>query len=157
MQDGTANIVNYGSAVTSIPSLGTGGGITDTTPRTYGRQILSGSIRGNQNITGSLTITNPNTNAQNISLDGSNQAIEVTNTDGSKVGMGLIPDGSNTFGFFSLNASGQLLMKIVGSTIYTYDLTQTPSVNNMQLLKLPDGNYGMVVAKVGSSVSSLFS
>lgn len=157
MYDASSNIVDYGTAAAAQPMTVTPSSITDTTPRIYSRQLLSGNLRGNQNITGTLTITDPDTNSQNITLDGSAQAITVTNTDGSVVGMGLIPDGSNTFGFFTLNANGQLLMKIVGSTIYTYDLTQNPAVNNMQLLELPDKSYGMVVAKTGKSVSSLFS
>lgn len=160
-------MTTYDATSNTINSYGTGSGITEpytgsaggggNTPRIYGRQILSGNIRGTQNITGAITITDPNTNQQNISIDGSAQAITVENTDGSIVGMGLVPDGSNTFGFFTLNSNGQLLMKIVGSTIYTYDLTQTPAVNNMQLLKLPDNTYGIAVAKTGQSVASLFS
>lgn len=151
------NIVEYGTVSSSNVPTVSSQAISDNTPRIFSRQLLSGSMRGTQNITGALTITDPTTNQQNISIDGSAQAITVTNTDGSIVGMGLIPDGSNTFGFFTKDSSGNLLMKIVGSTIYTYDLTQTPAVNNMQLLKLPDGTYGMVVAKTGKSVASLFS
>ena len=157
MQDASSNTIEYGRSNGIQSIMQSSVDIASMTPRTYGRQILSGNIRGSQNITGSLTITNPTTNQQNISLSGSNQTITVTNTDGSVVGMGLIPDGSNTFGFYTLNSSGQLLMKIVGSTIYTYDLTQTPAVNNMQLMKLPDGSYGMTVAKTGTNVASLYS
>ena len=152
------NIVEYGTVSSSnAPTVPTPSSIADNTPRIFSRQLLSGSMRGTQNITGALTITDPTTSQQNISIDGSAQAITVTNTDGSVVGMGLIPDGSNNFGFYTQDSKGNLLMKIVGSTIYTYDITQTPAVNNMQLLKLPDGTFGMVVAKTGKSVASLFS
>lgn len=158
MQDASSNIVDYGKStgIQPIPQVNNTT-ITSTTPRIYGRQILSGNVRGSQNITGSITITDPTTNQQNISIDGSAQAITVTNTDGSVVGMGLLPDGSGSFGFYAQDAKGNLLYKIVGSTIYTYDITQTPAVNNMQLMKLPDGSYGMTVAKTGTNVASLYS
>jgi hypothetical protein len=158
ISDATDNVVSYGTASSSQPvSIDSRSRAYDPTPRTFSRQLLSGNMRGTQNITGAITITDPDTNQQNISIDGSTQAITVTNTDGSVVGMGKLPDGSGDFGFYAQDASGNLLYKIVGSTIYTYDITQSPVVNNMQLLKLPDGTYGMAVAKTGSSVAGLFS
>lgn len=107
------------------------------TPRTFPRQVLTGNQRGTLNITGGIIVTNP--------------------TDSSVVGMGPIPDGSGDFGFFAQAADGNLLYKIVGSTIYAYDVTQTPSTNVMQLLKLPDGTYGQAVAAQGDNVADAFS
>lgn len=154
MYDASSNtITNYGSHDgISTPLTASSNTYGGTTPRLYGRQILSGNIRGNQNITGAITITDPDTNQQNISIDGSAQAITVTNTDGSVVGMGKLPDGTG-FGFYATDVNGNMLYKIVGSTIYTYDLSQTPAVNNMQIMKLPDGSYGMAVAKTGFNIS----
>ena len=130
------------------------------TPRTLPRQILTGSQRGDWNITGSISILDPsistNTNQGSIKLDGTSNAILVTNTDGSVVGMGELPDGSG-FGFFAQDASGNLLYKIVGSTIYAYDITQSPATNVMQILELPDGTYGWAVANTGKNVSDGFS
>ena len=126
-----------------------------TTPRTFGRQILSGNVRGNQNITGTLTITDPDTNKQNIIIDGTGDAITVTNTDGSSVGLGKIPDNSGDFGFFSLDKNGKLIMKIVNGTKYVYD-PEHSYVNVTQDGLLPDGTGGFVAAKPGIDVKSAF-
>lgn len=154
------------------------------TPRLFPRQTLSGSQRGILNITGEIIVTDPTDNTQFIAIDGtsgtvniadggsitignniqissnsatSDEAIIVTNADGSKVGMGSIPDGSGDFGFFAQDLNGNLLYKIVGSTQYIYDITQNPHTNVMQAMKLPDGSYGWAVAATGFNVSDGYS
>lgn len=159
LEDAGSNTINSYASSSGIATPLSGGSSSygiNGTPRIYSRQLLSGNMRGTQNITGALTITDPNTNQQNISIDGSAQAITVTNTDGSTVGLGLIP-GTTNFGFFAQDKNGNLVMQIVGPTMSTFDLTQSPAINNMQIGKLPDSSYGMVVAKTGKSVSSLYS
>ncbi len=139
--------------------------------RVLPRQISTGNQRGTQNITGKITVTNPVTGEIDIAIDGTtgtinvgsgaividgpNNAVTVTNDDNSKVEMGLIPDGSGDFGFFALDTSGYLLYKIVGSTQYWYD--KTYGLNNIQMGLLPDGSYGLAIAKPGNSVASAFS
>lgn len=150
----------------SIPAGDSAAG--GNTPRIFPRQNLTGNQRGVLNITGQIIIANPDNNTQDIILDGTtgsitigssttsnvvSNGINVVNTDGSRVGMGAIPDGSGDFGFYAQDGKGNLLYKIVGSTIYTYDITQNPVTNNMQLLKLPDGTYGLAIAKPGFNVS----
>lgn len=129
---------------------------TDGTDRLFSRQLLTGNLRGTQNITGSITITDSNSGSKNIVIDGIGDAITVTNpADGSKVGMGIIPDGSNNFGFFSLDKNGKLIMKIINGTKYVYD-PANQYVNVTQDGLLPDGAGGFVAAKPGTDVSSAF-
>jgi hypothetical protein len=59
-----------------------------------------------------------------ILLDGNNSVIEITNDDGSKLGMGLIPDGTNRFGFYSKDSAGNVIMTIVDGTQTMNDTTQ---------------------------------
>lgn len=149
--DATDSLYTPGNIQTITPSYISAGAMpNDGTDRVFSRQLLTGNMRGVQNITGSITITNPTTNKQNISIDGTAQAITVTNTDGSVVGMGLIPNSAD-FGFYAQDAQGNLLYKIVGSTIFAYDITHNTNV--MQILKLPDGTYGWAVANVGENVA----
>lgn len=131
MEDATGNAVNYGKS-NGIQSVGSSNSPYDPTARLYGRQVLSGTVTGNLNVVGSVT---------------------VSNTDGSLLGMGAIPDNSGDFGFYAQDSNGNLLYKIVGSTIYAYDVTRVPATNIMQILKLPDGTYGWAVAAPGKNVS----
>lgn len=177
--DATDNIIPGSGIQTVSQNYITAGAMPyDSTDRTFSRQLLSGNMRGNQNITGTLTITSPTTNQPIITIDGTTGVINignssttssgtstgtssaegafiVTNTDGSTVGMGAIPDNSGDFGFFAQDGSGNLLYKIVGSTIYVYDVTNDTNV--MQVMKLPDGTYGWAVAATGSNVVDGFS
>lgn len=82
------------------------------------------------------------------------KAITITDDDGSVVGMGRMPDDSG-FGFFVLDSSGNILCKIIGGTIYAYD--PTTNKNIMQLLRLPDGTYGIVAMKPGINVTEAYS
>ena len=82
------------------------------------------------------------------------EAITITAADGSVVGMGEIPDGSG-FGFFVQDSTGNILCKIIGGTIFAYDASTGKNI--MQLLRKPDGTYGMVIAKPGINVADAYS
>lgn len=172
--DATGNIFSSANPeVITHDSIQPGEGIAGgETPRIFPRQNLSGSQRGIWTITGQIIVTNPSNNIQDIILDGStgsitigqttttntiSNGINVVNTDGSRVGMGAIPDGSGDFGFYAQDGAGNLLYKIVGSTQYVYDITQTPHTNVMQIMKLPNGTYGEAIAKIGENVADAFS
>lgn len=90
---------------------------------------------------------------ENILIDGLNKRITVT-TSGGTSGVGTIP-GSNESGFFSQNADGDLVMKIVLGTLYFYDIANG-SVNKLRLGEMPDSTYNMVIAKDGIDVDDLF-
>lgn len=81
------------------------------------------------------------------------QAVTMTAADGSVVGMGQIPGGTD-FGFFALDSSARLVFKQISSTQYVYD--PTTGKNIMQIGKLPDGTYGWAVAAAGLNVADGF-
>lgn len=132
-------------------------GYGDTKIDASNNRITLGSSAGTGNV-GSI-ILDGNTSSivvsNNITIDGIDNAITVTNTDGSKIGMGKIPN-SNDFGFFSVDTSGALIMKIVNGTTYVYNPADS-FVNVTQAGLLPNGSGGFVVAKPGQNVSSAFS
>lgn len=101
---------------------------------TQPQSILSGNMAGVQQA-GNFIIQNP--------------------VDKSKIGFGAIP-GSTTgeYGFFVINSSGNLIMKIVNGTWYVYDLTNNKNV--MQSGKLPDQTFGWAVATTGKNVTDGF-
>lgn len=106
------------------------------------RQMVTGSTRGTQTVGYGGT-----------KIDGSNNRITIENSaDGSSVGMGKIPD-SNDFGFFSLDADDNVVMKIVLGTFYVYDGED----DRMQAGILPDGTINVAIAKDGEAVSDAFS
>lgn len=127
--------------------------------------ILSGTTRGTQNVGNG-----------GAALDGaSNQIILQNPVDGSRIGLGVIPgSATNEFGFFTLDSSGNVIMKIVGGvqtfydgkgnmiqkiqngTTYVYDPSHGYA-NVTQAGLLPDGSGGFVVAKPGINVSDAFS
>jgi len=77
------------------------------------------------------------------------------NSDGSKVGIGLIPNSATgEFGFFGLDSSDNLIFKIVNGVYYVYDIANDKNI--MQFGKLPDNTYGFAVAKQGKNVSEIF-
>lgn len=88
-------------------------------------------------------------------IDGANNRIIVTDSSGSgSVGLGTIP-GSTDFGFFSLDANGNVIQKVVMGTTYVY--SPTDNFNNfLQMGILPDGTGGWVVAAQGSEVDDLY-
>lgn len=96
----------------------------------------------------------------------------IANTDGSKVILGLLPKNqgfgiaftdttgniistvtSNTYSFY--DTSGNLVSQITGPTQYIYDLTTNKNI--LQMGKLPDGTFGLAIAKSGFNVSDAFS
>lgn len=116
------------------------------TDQSYGFQpaykLQSGSTRGAQIVGNGGTV-----------IDGNNNRITITNpTNNTSLGMGAIPGSTtNEFGFFSLDASGNVVMKIVNGTMYVYDIINNKNV--MQTGKLPDSSYGWAVAATGFNVS----
>lgn len=88
---------------------------------------------------------------QNILIDGLHQRITIASTDGSSVGIGSIPGDEGNSGFFSVDASGNLVQKIILGTWYVYDLSTNKNI--MQSGKLPDNSYGQAIAKSGFNVS----
>lgn len=76
------------------------------------------------------------------------------NSDGSYVTIGQIPGTTNEFGIAFFDRSNNMISKNNGSTQYVYDITTGKNI--IQMGKLPDGTYGLVVAKVGYNVSEIF-
>lgn len=131
-----------------------------STPRVLGRQISSGNIRGNQNITGTLTIVSPTNNSPVMTLSGTNQTISIITSPATSTSSmtGTLTFGLNTdssYGMQVTDNSGFVLFELNGTTWKWYD--KTTGNNVMQIGLLPDGTYGMAVAKKGYNVSSLYS
>lgn len=109
--------------------------------------ILGGTLRSTQNV-----------GTDGAALDAANNRILLQNpVDGSSVGFGTIP-GSATkeFGFFSLDNSGNVIMKIVNGNLYMLD----PSAGNivrLELGKLPDNTYNLATSKPGQDLTTAFS
>lgn len=109
--------------------------------RVLPRQLSTGSTRGTQTV-----------GYGNTKIDGSNNRITIGTPDGGTLGFGSIPGSENDeFGFFSTNADGDLVMKIVDGTWYVYNLDD--GTNVMQSGQLPDNTYGWAVAKEGKDVA----
>lgn len=53
---------------------------------------------------------------ENVLIDGKNQRISITQTDGSSVGIGSIP-GTTSFGFYATDTSGNVITKAIGGSI----------------------------------------
>jgi hypothetical protein len=71
--------------------------------------------------------------------------------------MGSIPNSdTNEYGFFSLDTSGNVIMKIVNGTTYVYNPADG-FVNVTQSGLLPDGSGGFVVAQPGQNVADAYS
>lgn len=122
--------------------------------RTVPRTVSTGIMRGTQGVgTGGTKIDSSNnriTLGNSIVLDGNSESITVTNTDGTVVGMGLIPD-STDFGFYGTYPNGNLAFKYVNGTWFYYD--PTSQLNYMQNGLLPDGTGGWSIAQQGYNVS----
>lgn len=113
------------------------------TNRVLPREIATGTLRGQQNVGGGRVI-----------IDSDNQRITIEAADGSKVGIGIIPDGSGELGFFSFNTDDELVLKIRLGTMYMYD--GPTGVNRMQVGKIPDDTYNVVISKEGEDVEDAF-
>lgn len=112
-------------------------------------------IGGNQNILidglhQRISVTTTNGSITMGVTSDARLALEVTNADGTKTGIGVIP-GTSTLGFYTLDTAGNVIQKIVGPTRYVYDLTTNKNI--IQDGKLPDGSYGQATAKAGFNVS----
>lgn len=123
--------------------------------------IISGGLPGateirlgnNIKISGKNQQIRVNTTAGNVvfgATDDGRLAMEVTNADGTKTGIGQIP-GSTDLGFYTLDASGNVIQKIVGATRYVYDISTGKNI--IQDGKLPDASYGQATAKAGFNIS----
>lgn len=78
----------------------------------------------------------------------------IQNPDGSKTTIGQI--GSSTdYGIALYDKNNNIIQKIVGATTYYYDAAHN-FTNFLQIGTLPDGSGGLVVAKPGITVASLF-
>lgn len=126
-QDGTS----YNLANSNVNSVANNPLDTTDSDRIYGRLISSGNIRGNQNITGTLTIVSDQTNNPTISLSGSDQSILV---------------GSPATPVISISGNDERIL--VADT--------TANINRIIIGKLPDGTFGMVISKTGVDVLSVF-
>lgn len=128
----TGDIASVGNAAVESMNL----------QRIYPRQLSTGSLRGTQTV-----------GYGNTQIDGTNNRVVITAPDGSVLGMGNIP-GTKEYGFFSLDASGNLSMKIVKGTMYAYD--PTTNKNSFQAGILPDGTGGAAGANTGYNVADGF-
>lgn len=112
--------------------------------RVLPRQLSTGSTRGTQTV-----------GYGNTKIDGSNNRITIGTPDGGTIGFGAIPGSStNEFGFFSTDADGDLIMKIVDGTFYTYD--KDTGLNTVQVGTLPNGVGGIASANDGYEVADGF-
>ncbi len=116
-------------------------------------KLASGIMQGTQGVGFSGPQIDPDNNritVGNIVLDGNTNTIYTENTDGSRVGMGVIPGTTDEFGQFATDADGTLLIKIVGGTIYTYN--GDTGANVVQISKLTNGAWGAAFAKDGEDL-----
>jgi len=107
------------------------------------RQLSTGSTRGVQTV-----------GYGTARLDGSNNRITIGTPDGGTIGFGSIPGSTtNEFGFFSIDTTGTLIMKIVNGTWFVY---RADGTNVMQSGILPDSTVGWAVAADGYEVADGF-
>lgn len=79
----------------------------------------------------------------------------IQNTDGSQITLGNLPNSSTQFGITFIDPSGNTISTNTGATQMIYDISTGKNI--IQIGKLPDGTYGMAVAKAGFNVSEAFS
>ena len=73
--------------------------------RSLPRQMSTGTLRGTQKV-----------GYGNVEIDSSNNRITIGVAGESYIGMGTIPGFPDEIGFFTVDNTGQLSMKIVGGT-----------------------------------------
>lgn len=93
--------------------------------------------------------------SKGIKVDGKNNAISITDATGRISGFGVIPDNSGDFGFFNLDETGTLVLKIVGGTKYVYN-PKDAYHNVTQDGLLPDGSGGFISVKAGNDVANAY-
>lgn len=79
----------------------------------------------------------------------------ISDTDGSYITIGIIPDTNGEFGIAFFDESGNLIQKIVRGTTSVYNPADDYK-NVTQSGLLPDGSGGFVVANEGSEVEDVF-
>jgi hypothetical protein len=150
-QETTYKLASTGYDITGTTSQTFG----SDTGRIYGRQMSSGNIRGNQNITGTLTIVNPSNNKPSVTLSGANQSLVFSNaTSGNSV---LSITGANQSITISDPKTSNNVITLSGPNQYILVTNPSTNINQIMMGKLPDGTYGLVVSKVGVDVTSVFS
>lgn len=92
--------------------------------------------------------------SSSVLIDGLNQRITITNGT-SSVGIGAIPGDEGNLGFYSADANGMVIQKIVGGTRYIY--RPSNGENFLQDGILPDGSGGFIITKEGTPVPDVFS
>lgn len=112
--------------------------------RVLPRQNSSGFSRGTQPI-----------GQGGSAIDGANNRIIIQSTTGTVDGIGNVPNSNNVYGFFTLDASGRVIMQIVNGTTYTYN--KNDSYNNSEIngFAPDDGRPGIWFAKEGYSAEEL--
>lgn len=106
-------------------------------------KLATGTLRGAQGVGG-----------QGVKIDSDNRRITITGADGGAVGIGTIPGSTtNENGFFMLDSTGAVVMKIVGQTIFGFDPNNAYN-NNVQIIKLSNGEYGAAFAKDGEELTT---
>lgn len=130
----------------------------DNIGRVLPRQVSTGSLRGTQSVGyGTTKIDGSNntiTVGDSILLDGNNDVINVTSNDKSQLGMGVIPGAGNSgqSGFYSVNAAGKLIFKIVNGILFMYD--GVTGINTLQMGALSNGTTNLAIAKPGNDVQA---
>jgi len=108
-------------------------------PNMLPRQMQTGTMRGVQAVG-----TGPK-------IDSVNNRFTVGDVEGQVVGMGKIPGSDTELGFFTTDDTGRVVMKIVLQTISGYDPNNNYN-NNVQIIKLSNGEYGAAFAKDGEDL-----
>lgn len=88
-----------------------------------------------------------------VKMEKNDNSIIIIGRDGSRVGMGEIPNSGGQIGFFATDADNNVVWKRVGVTEYTYN--PDTGRNIIQRDKLPDGTYGEVIVKEGVDVEDV--
>jgi len=112
--------------------------------RVYARQTSTSFTRGTQPI-----------GQGGSAIDGGNNRIVIQSTTGTVDGIGNIPNSDNSYGFFTLDASGKVVMKIVNGTQYTYNANDSYNNSEINGFAPDDGRPGIWFAKPGYSCEEL--
>ena len=112
--------------------------------RVYARQTSTSFTRGTQPI-----------GQGGSAIDGANNRIVIQSTTGTIDGIGNVPNSNNVYGFFTLDASGNLIMQIVNGTQYTYNPNDNYNNSEIYGFAPDDGRPGIWFAKQGYSCYDL--